>query len=58
MNNYIQTVEEVAQFFQKSPSWVYRNWKKLGGKKLGGSLFFPSKEDIYERLLFKNTKTV
>ena len=51
-NKYIQTVEEVAQYFQKSPSWVYKNWKLLGGKKLGGSLIFPAKEDLYERILF------
>ena len=46
----IQTPEEVALFFQKSLSWVYKNWKELGGVKLGGSLFFPRKEDLYERL--------
>lgn len=48
--NYIQTVEEVAQYFQKSQSWVYKNWKILGGKKLGGSLVFPAQEDLYERI--------
>ena len=46
----ILTPEEVAQFFRKSPSWVYKNWKELGGRKLGGSLLFPKKEDLYERL--------
>jgi hypothetical protein len=48
--NYIQTVEEVAQYFRKSPSWAYKNWKLLGGRKLGGSLIFPAKEDLYERI--------
>jgi hypothetical protein len=52
-NNYIQTVEEVAQYFQKSLSWVYKNWKLLGGKKLGGSLIFPAKEDLYEHVFCK-----
>lgn len=46
----IMTPDEVALFFKKSTSWVYKNWKKLGGAKLGGSLFFPSKEDLYEQL--------
>lgn len=49
------TPDEVAQFFKKSTSWVYKNWKKLGGAKLGGSLFFPSKEDLYG-LLFEKGK--
>jgi len=45
--------EEVAQFFRKSTSWVYKNWEELGGRKLGGSLLFPRKEDLYERLFRK-----
>ena len=44
----ILSVEEVARLFKKSPSWVYKNWEELGGRKLGGSLFFPRKEDLYE----------
>lgn len=32
----ILTLEEVAHFLQKSPSWVYKNWKLVGGRKLGG----------------------
>jgi integrase len=46
-NKEIMTLEEVAQYLQKSPSWVYKNWKMLGGVKLRGSLFFPSKEDLF-----------
>ena len=49
----IMNPDEVAQFFQKSTSWVYKNRKILGGVKLGGSLFFPSKEDLYERIFNK-----
>ncbi len=49
-NADIMTTEEVAQFLHKSPSWVYKNWQKLGAVKLGGSLFFPKKEDLYECL--------
>lgn len=48
--NSINNIEEAARFFQKSKSWIYKNWKILGGKKLGGSLFFPAKEDLYERV--------
>lgn len=46
----ILTPEEVAQYLRKSLSWVYRHWKILGGRKLGGSLFFPGKENLYEHL--------
>jgi hypothetical protein len=49
----ILTPEEVAQYLRKSPSWVYKHWQELGGRKLGGSLLFPSKEDLYERLFGK-----
>ena len=49
----IMTPEEVAAFCQKSTSWVYAHWEALGGVKLGGSLLFPSKEDLYELLFHK-----
>jgi len=49
----IMTVEETAQYFGKSTSWVYKNWKVLGGRKLGGSLFFPSKGDLYDAIFPK-----
>lgn len=54
----MMTIEEVAEYLHKSPSWVYKNWRILGGKKLGGSLFFPAKEELYERILFKKQKKV
>ena len=44
----IMSPEEVSRFLRKSTSWVYKNWKELGGRKLGGSLFFPGKENLYE----------
>jgi len=53
----IMTLQEVSQFLHKSESWVYKHWKELGGKKLGGSLFFPKKEDLYE-CLFSSRKGV
>jgi hypothetical protein len=54
--NGIQTPEEVAIYYKKSTSWVYDHWEELGGVKLGGSLFFPSKEDLYERLFNKRQR--
>jgi len=51
--NDILTPEEVAQYLRKSTSWVYKNWKELGGRKLGGSLLFPKQEDLYECLFGK-----
>lgn len=53
----VMTPDEVAKFFKKSTSWVYKNWKILGGAKLGGSLFFPNKEELYD-LLFQKKKGV
>jgi hypothetical protein len=49
----IMGVEEVAQYLRKSQSWVYKNWKILGGRKLGGSLFFPRKEELHERIFYQ-----
>ena len=49
----IMTPEEVALFLRKSTSWVYKHWQELGGKKLGGSLLFPKKENLYEHLFSK-----
>src|SRR5262245_1268082 len=49
----IMTPDEVARYLRKSTSWVYKNWQMLGGVKLRGSLFFPRKEDLYERLFSK-----
>lgn len=54
----ILTPEEVAQYLRKSPSWVYKHWQGLGGVKLGGSLFFPSKEDLYEHLFCQGQRLV
>jgi hypothetical protein len=57
-NNYeIMTPEEAAEFLHKSVSWVYKYWQELGGRKLGGSLFLPGKEDLHE-LLFSKGKGV
>jgi hypothetical protein len=49
----ILTPEETARYLRKSTSWVYKHWQELGGRKLGGSLFFPRKEDLYEHLFSK-----
>jgi hypothetical protein len=49
----ILTLEEVARNLHKSKTWVYKNWRLLDGRKLGGSLIFPRKEDLYEHLFHK-----
>jgi len=49
-NHDILRPEEVAQYLRKSTSWVYKHWQELGGRKLGGSLLFPGKENLYEHL--------
>jgi len=46
----ILTPGDVARYLRKSASWVYKNWQVLGGRKLGGSLFFPKKEELYEHI--------
>jgi hypothetical protein len=52
----IMTPEEVALFLRKSTSWVYKHWQELGGRKLGGSLLFPRKENLYEHLFSKRQR--
>jgi len=42
--------KEIAEYYGKSLSWVYKHQDELGVMKLGGSLFFPKKEESYERL--------
>ncbi len=56
IRNEIMTPEEVAQFLRKSTSWVYKHCQELGGVKLGGSIFFPKKEELYERLFGKRQR--
>ena len=52
----IMTPEEVARYLRKSLSWVYKNWRLLGGRKLRGSIFFQKKEDLYEHLFCKEER--
>lgn len=42
-------VPTVAEWLQVSSQWVYRHWRKLGGKKLGAQIRFIEKE-IVERV--------
>ncbi|MDP3696141.1 MAG: hypothetical protein Q8R42_08515 [Desulfocapsaceae bacterium] len=41
---------DIAKLFSQSLAWVSKNYKKIGGIKIGGRVFFPPKEMIYERL--------
>jgi predicted DNA-binding transcriptional regulator AlpA len=39
------TVEQAAEFLCYSKDWVYKNWQKIGGKKIGGKgLRFDAKD--------------
>jgi hypothetical protein len=50
----VMTPEEAALHLKKSTSWIYKNWKLLGGEKLRGCLFF-SKMVIFQLLFGKKT---
>ena len=41
---------DVAKIFNQSLSWVSKNHKKLGGVKIGGRMFFPPREKLYDSL--------
>jgi len=47
----VLNVKEIAQFLKKSERWVYRHWKKLGGIKFEGTIFFLSLEVVYGAIL-------
>ena len=49
----VSTPKEVAYYLGKSVYWVYKNQSVLGVRKLGGSLFFPPKEELNEHLFGK-----
>lgn len=49
-DNTVMSPEDVAEFLKKSVSWVYKNRQELGGVKVKGSVFFPAKELIYDRI--------
>jgi excisionase family DNA binding protein len=34
--NGLLTVEQAAEFLGYSKDWVFKNWRKIGGKKIGG----------------------
>jgi excisionase family DNA binding protein len=34
--NGLLTVEQAAEFLGYSRDWVFKNWRKIGGKKIGG----------------------
>ena len=53
INRDFSNVKETAKYLGKSESWVYKHQHELGVRKLGGSLFFRMKEELYERLFYK-----
>ena len=34
--NGLMTVEQAAEFLGYSKDWVFKNWRQIGGKKIGG----------------------
>jgi Helix-turn-helix domain len=38
-------LKDAAKRLNQSESWVYRHWKEVGGKKLGGNIRF-SRDDL------------
>lgn len=54
----ILCVKDVAEFLKISPSWVYKNYQLLGGVKIGGSVRFPSRKEMYERLFQQKKRVV
>ena len=34
--NALLTVEQAAEFLGYSKDWVFKNWRRIGGKKIGG----------------------
>jgi len=37
-------LKDAAKHLNQSESWVYRHWKEVGGKKLGGNIRFSIEE--------------
>jgi len=52
----ILTVKDLVNCMPVSETWVYKHWPELGGVKLGGSIFFPSKEIVYEHIFGKGQR--
>ncbi len=52
------SVKDIAEMLPVSESWVYKNLDKLGGVKIGGAVFLPSKEEVYERLFQQKEEVV
>jgi len=52
----ILTVKDLVNCMPVSESWVYRHWPELGGVKVGGSVFFPSKEIVNEHIFGKGQR--
>lgn len=44
------TVKEVANLLQTSTLWVYKHWRGLGGRKIGGHIRF-FENTIVERIM-------
>jgi len=52
----ILTVKDLVNCMPVSETWVYKNWQLLGGVKIRGRVFFPSKEIVYECIFQKGQR--
>jgi predicted DNA-binding transcriptional regulator AlpA len=50
--------QEAADFLKMSLSWIYDHYQELGGRKIGGTVLFPSRGEIYERLFGQQAQNV
>jgi len=41
---------DIAELFSQSLAWDSKHFRELGGAKIGGRVFFPPREVMYERL--------
>jgi hypothetical protein len=41
---------DIAELFSQSLAWVSKYFRELGGAKIGGRVFYPPREVMYERL--------
>ena len=44
-NDALLNVDEAAKFLHQSPTYIYRTWRELGGRKVGKNLRF-TKADL------------
>ena len=54
MKQKLMTFKEALEFFQCSESYLYKNYIKLGGKKVIGKIYFPRGKELYDSIFNKS----